>query len=444
MDTNKLLRQYGWGEHPRFPEIAKRAAYYSKSLSEGELLAVLDREFKHQNRFTMDTNCVPIKYYGILGTDYDAKTKNQICTAAKLPVAIQAALMPDAHLGYALPIGGVIALDNAISPSFVGFDIGCRMHCSILNIDPDDFMKHREELANALMKSTSFGIGSVSVNAYTNHDVMSNSFWNEVHTLRDLKEHARSQLGSSGGGNHFADLMIGTSLKDWRFQKEGKQFVALVTHSGSRGTGHKLATYYSKKAKDWAKFNTKGIPNGYEWLPMDEGIGEEYFYVMSLMLAYAKANHELIHKNFTHRTTIRALEVIQNYHNFAAIENGYVVHRKGATPAHVGNMGIIPGSMGTASYIVKGLGNTDSLHSASHGAGRSCSRTQAKKELDVKAHAEHVKMHDILTIGVGPDESYQAYKNIERVMELQRSLVKPIARMEPKVVIMGDKSDDGD
>lgn len=450
MDTNKLLRKHGWASHPDFPKIARQAAKYAKSLSEEEILAALEKDFCIKEKITLNQNAASISEFGILGEDYDNATYNQVCTAAKLPVAKKAALMPDSHLGYALPIGGVIALDNAVSPSFVGFDIACRMSCTILDITPNDFMDCRKVLANKLIESTSFGVGSKSIKE-ADHHIMHDSLWKEINILKELKEHARMQIGSSGGGNHFADLMIGKILedlpcfgRDFTSFKKGDEFVALVTHSGSRGTGHKLATYYSKKAKDWAKFNTKGIPKGYEWLPVDSELGEEYWKVMELMGKYAQANHEIIHYEFTDRSGIRDLMNVQNHHNFAWKENGLVVHRKGATPAHKSVFGVIPGSMGTASYIVRGLGNEASLNSASHGAGRLTSRTQAKRDLDVKAHAEHVKAHDILTIGVGPDESYQAYKDIEHVMKMQSTLVKPVARMFPKVVLMGDRSDDGD
>jgi tRNA-splicing ligase RtcB len=356
--------------------------------------------------------------------------------------------MPDAHLGYALPIGGVVALDNAVSPHFVGFDIACRMTATILDTTPKELIKHQKYLSKSLQEVTSFGLGAgFKGKDVREHEVMEDDMWRAIPKLKELKPLAQEQLGSSGGGNHFADLMIGeiTEDTDWLKLNKGDEFVALVTHSGSRGTGHKVATYYSRLAKDWAKYNVKGIPKGYEWLPLNTPQGLEYWMAMQLMGDYAQANHHLMHDYFLETVYGVNVQRIENHHNFAWLEEGEIIHRKGATPAGVGDVGIIPGSMGTNSYIVEGLGNKASLNSSAHGAGRYVSRTKAKKLHDEDAHRRHVRHHEIQTIGVEADESYQAYKDIERVMELQAgTLVKPVAKMFPRVVIMGGRSDDGD
>lgn len=449
IDLNKLVKNAGFAGHPDFVTIIKDAlSMYDRGDDPNTILAVLKLRYS-SNSIKMRDNRVPVEFFGEMGVDFGADVDHQISEAAKLPVAVRAAVMPDAHLGYALPIGGVIALENAISPHFVGFDIACRMSCSVLAISPDEFMGYRSKLFEDLKAVTSFGVGSdFDIINYREDPVMADPMWYENKTVAKYYPLAVKQLGSSGGGNHFADIMIGTvtAPSEKLPLAVGTRFVCLVTHSGSRGVGHKLATHYSKVAVDWVKHNARGIPKGYEWLPMDCDAGREYWDVMQLMGRYARANHHAIHREFCNRTGISVISFHENHHNFAWEENGLYVHRKGATPAALGDFGIIPGSMGTASYLVEGLGNPDSLNSASHGAGRVSSRTVAKKEFNEEEYSSHVESHDILVSGVEKDESYQAYKNIDRVIDVQErsGLLRVVARMLPKVVIMGGKSDDGD
>lgn len=391
---------------------------------------------------------IPITYFGDHGIDFDDQVYQQIKTAASIPVAVKAAVMPDAHSGYALPIGGVIALDDAVSPSFVGYDIACRVTLSILHLQPQQFMKKRKLLAHDMRAVTSFGIGSGFKGANRRrHPVMDDPLWNQISSLRPLKALATEQLGSSGGGNHFVDALIGEVLAEakWMPLPVGSKFVALMSHSGSRGTGNKLAHHYVQVAKKETKKIYSSIPSGYEWLPLDTTAGQDYWRVMQLMGRYAQANHQLIHDLFLERAGLSQVIRLENHHNFAFLENNLVVHRKGATPAHKGIPAIIPGSSGTSSFIVEGLGNTDSLNSSSHGAGRHRSRTASKKMHDEQAYQKHMRKNDILNYGVEPDETFLAYKDIERVMSIQEGvLVRTIARMFPVVVIMGGKSDDGD
>ena len=218
-----------------------------------------------------------------------------------------------------------------------------------------------------------------------------------------------------------------------------------MTHSGSRGVGHKMATYYQKLAVDQTRGLFTGIPKGYEWLNGQSDAGKEYWEVMQLMGRYAQANHHLLQDSFFKKTGIGCLGRIENHHNFAWIENGMVVHRKGATPAAKGEIGIIPGSSGSASFLVEGLGNADSLNSSSHGAGRPFSRTEAKRRHDEEAFMKHWEESGTLYDRINEDETYQAYKDIERVISVQDGvLVRVVARMMPKIVIMGGKADDGD
>lgn len=382
------------------------------------------------------------RIWGAVGAGLDVEwvAVEQMNIAMSLPVTVSGALMPDAHPGYAMPIGGVIALQNAVSPSFVGYDIACRMTMTILDISPAEFMEQREALADDMRAVTSFGVGAGWEEwERRTHPVMDEPLWKEP-CVGYLHVKACEQLGSSGGGNHFFDAVIGTVLKNtnWLPLEVGDRFVALITHSGSRGVGHDLADSYIRLAAKETRQVVTGIPSGYEWLDINSDAGREYLQVMGLMGRYAQANHQLIHDLFLKRTKLEQLARYENHHNFAWVqEDGRVIHRKGATPAGLGQVGIIPGSSGTPSYLVEGLGNPESLESSSHGAGRPCSRAEAKRNYDSDFVTEWMKKQNILSFGLAPDEALTAYKDIDRVMELQKDLVCPVAKMSPVVVIMG-------
>lgn len=446
MNTHTVLIDYHG--HPDYPKIAKFASQWVKAnpgASKDDVIAAVADSFEPVSYLRPNEKAAPLSSFGTIGEHIPASAASQIYEALKLPVAKRGALMPDAHLGYAMPIGGVVSLENAVSPSFVGYDISCMVQLSILDISVEDFEKHRESIAQALDGETSFGLGSEFKSGKRSHAIEADDRWNATKDIKSLKSKAMSQLGSSGGGNHFADLLTMEFLEDFEDYKAGDNAVCLMTHSGSRGTGHKLATLFVKRAEDYIKHVARGIPKGYEWLPTTEDIGKEYLVAMELMGDYAKANHDLIHEHFAKAAGLQIKHCVWNRHNYAWIDGDDVVHRKGATPAEEGRLGIIPGSSGTSSYLVRGLGNEDSLYSSSHGAGRWVSRTQAKKDHDEAAYRQHMKENDILHFGLSPDETYQAYKDIEMVMSLQEGvLLNSIARLTPRVVIMGGKSDDGD
>jgi len=391
---------------------------------------------------------VPVAAFGQAGVDFESQVYDQIKLAARLPVAVKAAVLPDGHPGYALPIGGVIALDNAVSPSFVGYDIACRMTLTLLDLSPQDFLRQRQEISSQMRAVSSFGLGSgFKGREMRDHAVMDNPLWEEIPVLHHFKPLAQDQLGSSGGGNHFFDALIGEVIApaDWMPLPVGARFVAIMTHSGSRGVGNQLARHYQKLAAAETAALARGIPRGYEWLPLDGPAGKEYWQVMQLMGEYARASHHLIHDLFLKKSKLQQVARWENHHNFAFLENGLVVHRKGATPAEKGRIGIIPGSSGTASYLVEGLGNPDSLNSSSHGAGRPRSRTASRQQHNPRLFKQHMQEMDILSFGVEPDETYLAYKDIEHVMALQEgSLVRTVARLWPSVVVMGGPADDGD
>lgn len=380
-----------------------------------------------------------IAVFGELGELIPYNAFKQMEECMKSPVALRAALMPDAHLGYGLPIGGVIEMHNAVSPGYIGYDISCEVKLSVSDIDVAEFLENKHNYAMALRQATSFGVGK-GFDKKKNHPVMESDVWGIAPVVQNLKMKAHSQLGSSGGGNHFADIVIvkdysGTDIPDK---------VGLLTHSGSRGTGHKLATYYIKLAEKETQQKYTGIQKGHGWLDMDTDAGKEYWHVMNFMGQYASACHHLIHESFLAKVGAKSERSIENKHNFAWYDGTKLyTHRKGATPAHYGEMGVIPGTSSSPSYVVQGLGNHHSINSSSHGAGRPFSRTQAKKEFSKEA--SDANRGNILHIGVDKDEVQGAYKDIEEVLEVQDGiLLERVAQLDPHVVLMGGKADDGD
>ena len=446
MKTHKLLDSYR--HRTDFPVIAQAAARWAKAnphATPAELLAWVESNFGGEPWLALADTPAPFAMFGEPGVHIPYSAVEQMQIVMRLPVAKRGALMPDAHLGYAMPIGGVVSLEEAISPSFVGYDISCMMQLSLFDLTPAEFMKHRRKFAAALRSQTSFGLGAGFKAGQRQHAVMDDPRWTETRLLRELKPLAAQQLGSSGGGNHFADLVLVEFVRDHEMYRAGEQAVGLLTHSGSRGAGHKTATRYVELAAQYTRQIARHIPSGYEWLPLDSELGQEYLAAMQLMGAYARANHDLIHDHFVAAAGIGQRYRVWNRHNYAWVEAEGVIHRKGATPAALGMIGLIPGSSGTASYLVRGLGNAESLESSSHGAGRWFSRSEAKRRHDEDAFLKHMAALDILHFGLEPDETFLAYKDIEMVIGLQEGvLVEVIAKMTPKVVIMGGKSDDGD
>ncbi|MEM7348176.1 MAG: RtcB family protein [Chloroflexota bacterium] len=468
MNTNTLLRRNGYSPNTvsNFQRVARRAAQLAKQpgATAESVMAQIAIEFRKEEVVTMHEKPQPYTMYGTPGIDFDYGVVQQMNQVSRLPVYASGAVLPDAHTGYALPIGGVAALHRAVSPYGVGVDIACRMCLTIFeDLTPAELRDNRSQLFDDLIAETRFGFGDFAKNR-RKHPVMEEPLWQD----RSLPLHkfvgkAADQLGSSGGGNHFADLVRGKVVNtvDWLPLPVGAEFTALLTHSGSRGVGYKMAKHYSHVAHQRTSFIARGIPKEYSWLSIDEDAGREYLEVMRLMGRYAQANHHLIHAHFLNRTGLSALpvtgtdvkllhpytrfSVIENHHNFAWVEDDLVIHRKGATPAGKGVAGLIPGSSGTASYIVNGLGNRDSLESTSHGAGRPFSRTEAKRRHDPAFFEDWMTQHDIAYHGVAADETLMAYKDIDTVIGLQAGvLVDVVAEMFPVAVRMGGKSDDGD
>jgi tRNA-splicing ligase RtcB len=360
----------------------------------------------------------------------------QMENAVRLPVSVAGALMPDAHLGYGLPIGGVLATENAIIPYAVGMDIACRMKMSVIDLPVSSLDTQEDRLKNALARETSFGVGA-SFKHRREHAVMDED-WNVSPVTERWRNRAWNQLGSSGSGNHFAEFGV-LHLEEGQLDLPAGDYLALLTHSGSRGVGGEVAQHYSQLAAGLHPELDHQLQH-LAWLDLESEAGQEYWAAMELMGRYAAANHELIHHHVAAHLGVEVVLDIENHHNFAWLEEHagrkVVVHRKGATPAHEGVLGIIPGSMGTPGYVVRGRGVAESLNSAAHGAGRRMSRSAASKRFTWDDIHAFLKKSGVTLMSAGLDEAPMAYKDIESVMRAQKDLVKRVARFDPKLVLM--------
>jgi len=379
------------------------------------------------------------------GDDLEQRSIEQMEWACKLPIAVQGALMPDAHPGYGLPIGGVLATENAVIPYAVGVDIACRVKMTVLDWPVDALQSKHDALKNALVRETQFGIGAKFKNK-RQHDVLDRD-WNVSPVTQANKDRAWSQLGTSGTGNHFVEYGILT-VDDATVGLESGDYLALLSHSGSRGTGASVCSVYSARAMELHPELPDELQH-LSWLDLDTEDGQEYWAAMELMGEYASANHNCIHRHIHEALGSEVLLDIENHHNFAWKEvhddRELVVHRKGATPAGEGVLGIIPGSMATPGFIVRGLGGDSSLNSAAHGAGRVMSRTQAIKTLNWEEAKGFLAERKVELLSAGLDEVPAVYKNIHEVMAAQSDLVEPLASFAPRMVRMakaGERPED--
>lgn len=376
----------------------------------------------------------------------DPGAVQQLRNAMCLPVTVAGALMPDAHIGYGIPIGGVVALEGAVAPYMVGVDIACRMMMTAYRIDPDKTFANsasRDMVKRIMRDETRFGIGA-SFGPYERrrHDVLDDPDWGATKFLGHLKDKAHAQLGTSGTGNHFVDAGVLTvdQAGSAALGIEPGRYLAIMSHSGSRGVGANIADHFSRLAQ-----RNSGLPDQFRhlaWLDLDTEVGEEYWVSMNLAGRFASACHHEIHRAIGKRLGERPAFEVENHHNFAWLEEWQgrtvVVHRKGATPAHEGVLGIIPGSQGHDSFIVRGKGNPASLNSASHGAGRRMSRKQAKESIPKRERDTWLKERGVELLAGGMDEAPQAYKDIAEVLALQTDLVEPMATFTPRLVLMAN------
>jgi tRNA-splicing ligase RtcB (3'-phosphate/5'-hydroxy nucleic acid ligase) len=355
---------------------------------------------------------------------------------------VAGALMPDAHQGYGLPIGGVLATKNAVIPYGVGVDIGCRMCLTLYDLPVTMLDGSKEALKKMLVNNTQFG--TAVFKRSKDHEIFQRSEFAEIKIARETKDRAWKQIGTSGGGNHFVEfgiVEILTTVNEHNLAP-GK-YLALLSHSGSRGLGATIAGHYTKIAMEKCKLPQEA--KHLAWFDLDTEAGQEYWLAMNLAGDYASACHHQIHERMAIGLRATPLAMIENHHNFAwkekdVLGNEIIVHRKGATPAGKGVLGIIPGSMASPGFIVRGKGLAASINSASHGAGRQMSRTKAKEILLPGDVNKMLKQAGVELIGSGLDEAPMAYKDIHKVMDAQQDLVEVLGSFMPQIVRMcGDE-----
>ncbi len=358
----------------------------------------------------------------------------QIENLSKLPFAFHhIAIMPDCHSGYGMPIGGVLATNGVIIPNAVGVDIGCGMSATRYSLN-DISIENLKLIMGKIREKIPVGFNH---RKDKNMELMPNLEYGNI--INKQYESACKQLGTLGGGNHFIEI-----------QKGSDNFIWIMIHSGSRNLGKQVCDYYNQVAEDRNKewYSSVDIKQELAFLPIHSIEAKEYKKEMDYCLAFAKANRDLMMRDINDImylvVSAEPREYINIHHNYATWENHFdrnvIVHRKGATSAKFGEYGIIPGSQGTKSYIVKGKGNPDSFMSCSHGAGRKMGRKQAERELNLEEEIKKLDEQGILHTIRGKkdlDEASGAYKNIDEVMKNQEDLVDIVVELTPMGVIKG-------
>jgi tRNA-splicing ligase RtcB len=316
------------------------------------------------------------------------------------------------------------------------------MRLSLYEVSPHLLGQKKTAFEKALNDQTAFGMGAQwKGNRRAEHAVLDDEAWTATRLLRTLQDNAARQLGTSGTGNHFVEWGV-FQLREAQLGLAPGEYLALLSHSGSRSVGFKIADLYSKLAMQMHPDLDKSVRH-LAWLSLDSEEGQEYWLSMELAGRFASANHAIIHQRVAAAVGLREAAVVENHHNFAWRERladgrQAIVHRKGATPAGAGVLGIIPGSMGDPGYLVRGLGLATSLNSASHGAGRLMSRKAALQSIPKSARDLYLKERGITLLGGGLDESPQAYKPIEQVIAAQQELVQVLGKFTPRIVRMAD------
>ena len=380
--------------------------------------------------------------YAVFGRDLIAPLAfRQMGTAMRLPVAVAGALMPDAHAGYGLPVGGVLATKGAVLPYAVGLDIGCRMSLTILDAPADCIHNHRGCIEKVLWENTAFGMeGVLPFKQY--HPLFDREEWRTIPILKRLRDKAIRQLGTSGGGNHFVDICEVCLEADNPLNLDAGNYAAILSHSGSRGLGAAIAEHFTQIAKETCRLPREAGP--FAWLDLHTEAGELYWRCMEVAGAYSAACHELIHRNVAQGMRLQPLANVSNHHNFAWKEtladgSEVIVHRKGATPAHAGELGIIPANMTDAGLLVTGLGCVEALCSASHGAGRAMSRQDARNRFSRHALTRQLAQRGVTLLGGSTEEAPDAYKPMDEVLAASKQLVKVVGRIHPRIVRMNQE-----
>ena len=415
-----------------YPEKYKGSEIWGK-LAEHFSPTTIEKQFAVYNLLDKP---LAFKTYG--GKFIESIAKQQMEVAMRLPITLSGALMPDAHAGYGLPIGGVLAVENAVIPYAVGVDIGCRMSLTVFDAKVDFLKRYSHQIKEALKEYTHFGMEG-GLTFAQEHEVLDRNEFKATDLLKKLHGKAIRQLGTSGGGNHFVEFGEIELTENNVMNLPTGNYVALLSHSGSRGMGAAIARQYSDIAREMCKLPREA--QHFAWLGLDTEAGQEYWMSMNLAGDFAQACHERIHINLSKALGLKSIGNVNNHHNFAWREkiapNRYaIVHRKGSTPAGKGVAGFIPGSMATVGYLVCGKGNPESLNSASHGAGRAMSRQKAKSQFTQSALNKLLSQQGVTLIGGSVEEMPLAYKDINRVMPAQESLVDIHGRFMPRIVRM--------
>ncbi|MBR6284914.1 MAG: RtcB family protein [Muribaculaceae bacterium] len=375
-------------------------------------------------------------------TELDAKAQEQIEHLASLPfVHHHIAIMPDCHGGKGMPIGGVLPTTNVVIPNAVGVDIGCGMCAVKTNI------RARRLTDNILRKVFMKGIRERIPLGMDHHKQMQDEKYlptgfdiDKLHVVKNQYTSIHRQVGTLGGGNHFIEL-----------QRDQEGWLWIMIHSGSRNLGKQVGDYYNNKAKWFNELYYSRVPSVLQlpFLPLKTQEFNDYWNEMNYCIAFAKCNRQLmmerIQEVIADALPLATFEpAIDIAHNYAAFEHHFgtncIVHRKGAVRARMGEVGIIPGSQGTCSYIVEGRGNPDSFNSSSHGAGRLMSRTQAIKSLNLKDEVSKLDAKGIVHAIRSQrdlDEASSAYKDIDHVIALEADLVAVKTKLDPLAVIKG-------
>jgi len=387
---------------------------------------------------------VPIKCWA---DDADEQTIRQAVNVANLPVAVDhVALMPDAHVGFGMPIGGVVAIRDAIIPYAVGMDIGCGMSAWRTGVPSDKVHDHLDVLVTAFQKRIPQGFKHRTPREGRE---LAERHCPEIFDLLAGKNAKKAflsghdkiieQLGTLGGGNHFIEVQVDADDEVW-----------LMLHSGSRNVGKLICDHFYKLAKQVCQKRGTDVPDpALSYLPTDSGEGSAYLEHMTFAQEFARLNRHvmmrvcqrLVEQSPVGRHVSGTGDIVNIHHNYASPEEHcgqrLWVHRKGATSARAGQLGIIPGSMGTRSYIVRGLGNAESFASCSHGAGRVMGRREAKRTISMRRFKETMEGVRFRPTPQHLDEAPDAYKDIDRVMANQRDLVEVVASLRPVAVVKG-------
>jgi len=440
----------------RVEAIVRDPAAFEQDSTLGELARALLARASRGNLAAASLRNTPVAWRR-WGTDIEGEAIAQMAVAARLPVAVAGALMPDAHVGYGLPIGGVLATEGAVVPYAVGVDIACRMKLSVLDLPVAWIEGQRDRLVHAIESETRFGAGAEfgrrgdGASGRLREHAALDEDWSVTPVTERVRDRARRQLGTSGSGNHFVEfgvLSVDEAQAAALGLRDGGEYLALLSHSGSRGSGALVCNHYSKLAQSLHPELPREAAR-LAWLALDRHEGQEYWAAMELMGRYAAANHDCIHRHVVRHLGAEVLLDVENHHNFAwkerhvidGVEREVVVHRKGATPAGAGVLGVIPGSMASPGFVVRGKGDRASLFSASHGAGRRMSRTKARESHrwgEVRRHLDALGVH---VVSAGLDEVPFAYKDIEAVMAAQQDLVEVLGRFDPRIVKMAPEGE---